>query len=446
MTVMRSKLSKLFRPTNVIPKNVEVQYGGISKSQKLMMDMGFIRAASPGFFHLLPLGERTLQKLIDIVEKYMQTIGAQKILLPLLTNAQLWKASGRWNTEELLTLQDRHEKTYVLSPTHEEAVTDLIASVPQLSYHHFPLLLYQIGSKFRDEMKPRFGLMRAREFIMKDLYSFDTSVENAKVTYDTVTTAYGNIFKEIGIECMKVQAASGMMGGTLSHEYHFITEAGEDRLYICESCSYVVNKDIFSGQCPQCKSQNFKHECGIEVGHTFLLGTRYSAPLKAIFQTSDGTHEILQMGCFGLGLTRIVAAVIESLSTSSEIRLPISLAPFKILIIPPKEGSKESFSSYLCDELYDRFNSAELFKNDVVIDDRCHLTIGKRLLEGRKSGFPFVIIVGKKAVATPPCFELHDILNNVELSLPLPDLVKFLQERVKEDIISGVQVPVSSSI
>ncbi|XP_047114686.1 probable proline--tRNA ligase, mitochondrial isoform X1 [Schistocerca piceifrons] len=446
MSFARNKLSKLFRPVNVLPKNVEVQYDGISKSQKLMLDMGFIRAASPGFFHLLPLGERALQKLINIVEKYMQTIGAQKILLPLLTNAQLWKASGRWTTEELLTLQDRHNKTYVLSPTHEEAVTDLIASVPQLSHHHFPLLLYQIGSKFRDEMKPRFGLMRAREFIMKDLYSFDTSVANAEVTYDTVTTAYSNIFKEIGVECMKVQAASGIMGGTLSHEYHFISEAGEDRLYICESCNYVVSEDIFSGDCPECKSKNFKRRSGIEVGHTFLLGTRYSAPLKAVFQTSDGTNGILQMGCFGLGLTRILAAVIESLSSSSEIRLPFSLAPFRTLIIPPKEGSKESFTTYLSEELYDAINSLELFKNDVVIDDRCHLTIGRRLMEGRKSGFPFIIIVGKKAVGTPPCFEVHDVLSNMEISLPLPDLIKFIQERVKGDTISEMQVSVSSSV
>ncbi|XP_021936027.1 probable proline--tRNA ligase, mitochondrial isoform X2 [Zootermopsis nevadensis] len=333
-------VSKLFQPQNVVPKDNKVKNEDcLSKSQKLMLDLGVIRQASAGAFHMLPLSERSLQKLISIVDDEMSKIDAQKLMLPLLTPGELWKTTGRWEDvgEELFTLKDRHDKEFVLSPTHEEAVTDLIASVPQLSYRQFPLRLYQVSNKFRDEMRPRFGLLRGKEFIMKDLYTFDVSQEAASETYKAVSEAYENIFRRIGIRYLRVSAAAGIMGGSISHEYHFLATTGETQLLTCESCGYGTSaENSVTHDCPACGHSFLQCRPGIEVGHTFLLGTKYSLPLKAKFTTATGKSDFLQMGSYGLGMTRILAASVEVLSLPDQIRWPIALAPYTVCIIPPK--------------------------------------------------------------------------------------------------------------
>ncbi|PNF23894.1 putative proline--tRNA ligase, mitochondrial [Cryptotermes secundus] len=429
-------VSRLFQPQNVVPKDgIVKREDSLSKSQKLMHDLGVIRQASPGAFHLLPLGERSLQKLIRIVDDEMCKINAQKLLLPLLTSGELWKSTGRWEDigEELFTLKDRHDRELVLSPTHEEAVTELMASIPQLSYRQLPLLLYQVTSKFRDEMRPRFGLLRGREFIMKDLYTFDTSAEAASETYKAVSKAYDNIFRRIGIQYFKVSAVTGVMGGSVSHEYHFPAAVGEAKLLICESCGYGTSlESCVPSECPECGHGFLKCCPGIEVGHTFLLGTKYSVPLKARFTTVEGKSDFLQMGSYGLGMTRILAAGVEVLSLPDEMRWPIALAPFTVCIVPPKEGSKESAVAHLAEELYHRMNSIDSFRNDLIIDNRCNMTIGKRLFEAQRTGYPFIVVIGRKALQPVPEFEVHHILMDKKASFNETALIEYLKEQLNK--------------
>nr|CAD7567633.1 unnamed protein product [Timema californicum] len=395
-----------------------------------MLDRGIIRQASTGTFYLLPLGQRALQKLIKIVDKEMQGIGAQKLLLPLLTSGELWKTTGRWDTAgpELFTLRDRHDRDYVLSPTHEEAITELIASSPQLSHRSLPLRLYQVTSKFRDEMKPRSGLLRGKEFLMKDLYTFDTTLQAAEETYNAVCNAYDNIFRRIEVGYVKVMGDPGMIGGSLSHEYHYPVNVGEDQLLICQECNYGANTEVCgnSEECPQCKQPHMGHCPGIEVGHTFLLGTKYSTPLGASYMKADGKPSPVQMGCYGIGLTRTLAAAVESLSLPDELRWPLAFAPFSVCIIPPKDGSKESSVSHLSEHLYESLHSSTPFEDDVLVDDRSQWTIGRRLFEAKKTGYPFIVVVGKKATEVEPLFEVYDLLQNIQL-----DLCHSIEEEIK---------------
>lgn len=424
-------VSRLFQPVYLVSKNTEVKYNDItSKSQKLMIDNGIIHQANNGMFDLLPLGQRALQKLINLVDHHMQAVGAQKVTFPLLTNSALWKSTDRLESSgpELFMLQDRHKKNYILSPTHEETAAHLMASVPMISYKQLPLLLYQITSKFRDEGRPRFGLIRTKEFLMKDLYSFDEDVEIAKNTYNMICKTYQDIFDTIGVKYMKVLAASGMMGGSLSHEFHYTVPVGEDTLLICNKCNYGVNKEVEPKRtiCDKCGGESFIETKGIEVGHTFLLGTKYSEPLNAHYASPKG-KTLLYMGSYGLGLTRILAACLEVISLPKEIRWPQLLAPFLLLIITPKAGSKEEkVAGNLCDELYMSTQQIPGFCDNVIIDDRSDLTIGYRLLKAKRTGYPYIVVIGKSVATSPDVLELHDLNRDQCLHLSKSDLLHYI--------------------
>ncbi|KAF2901000.1 hypothetical protein ILUMI_05184 [Ignelater luminosus] len=431
------RLSKIFQPKHVIPVNAQIKNKEItSKSQRLMLELGIIRQASPGSFHFLPLGLRALEKLIRLVDLEMSRIGAQKVMFPTLTNAKLWESTGRLDDigPELFRLKDRHQHTYILSPTHEEAAAELLASISQISYKDLPLRLYQTTSKYRDEMKPRFGLMRGRQFMMKDLYTFDTDLETAQETYNEVCESYDNIFKKIGINFVKALGTCGAMGGSLSHEYHYRTDIGEDQLLRCLDCGYSANVQHSGNEkCGNCgNSNNLQINRGIEVGHTFLLGDKYSKPLKAFFLTQENKPNVLQMGSYGLGLSRIIAAAVEVLSSEHEIRWPRILAPYTVVIIPPKEGSKEEpHTLQIPEKLYSLLESAHPLEDNVVLDDRKHMTIGKRLLDARRVGYPYIIVIGTRAKEDPPIFELNDIEENKQLFLNESDLLIYLNNKLK---------------
>ncbi|KAF5270342.1 hypothetical protein FQR65_LT05530 [Abscondita terminalis] len=429
------RLSKIFQPINVLPKHAQVKSELTSKSQRLMLDLGIIRQASPGSFYLLPLGVRALDKLVSLVDKQLSKINAQKVILPSLTNSNLWKSTGRLQDYglELFTLNDRHGHKYVLSPTHEEAVSDLVASVAQMSYKEFPLKLYQITNKYRDEIKPRFGLMRGRQFIMKDLYSFDVDVKKAKETYEEVCECYNSIFDEIGVKYIKVAGSCGAMGGLLSHEYHYNADIGEDKITSCLDCGFFANAELAgSDKCSHCAGSNIKIVSGIEVGHTFLLGEKYSKPLKAQYLTEARALVPLQMGSYGLGITRIIAAAIEVLATENEIRWPLSLAPFAVLIIPPKKGSKEeAMGNYSVHRLHNQLESLQPFKGNILLDDRTHMTIGRRLVDARRVGYPFIIIIGNKSVEQTPIFEVNNLASDQTLFLSEEGLLAYFKNILK---------------
>ncbi|XP_054836745.1 probable proline--tRNA ligase, mitochondrial isoform X2 [Eublepharis macularius] len=403
------------------------------KSQRLMLLGGLICPASPGCYHYMPYTVRAMEKLIKVIDREMQIIGGQKVNMPTLCSAKLWKASGRWElmSKELLRLADRHGQEYCLGPTHEEAITDLIASQGCLSYRQLPLLLYQVTRKFRDEPKPRFGLLRGREFYMKDMYTFDASEEAALHTYALVCNAYCNIFNNLGLRIMKVQAATGSIGGTMSHEFQLPADIGEDQLMMCTNCDFSANMEMINSDqrhCPVCKGKLVETK-GIEVGHTFFLGTKYSSVFNATLHTSQGKLAPAEMGCYGLGVTRILAASIEVLSTEDAIRWPSLIAPYQVCFIPPKRGSKEEKGAALLEALYDSVAEAvPHLKDEIVLDDRTHLTIGKRLKDANKLGYPYVIIGGKKALDDHSLFEVWNQNTGETLFLTREAIVDLLSE------------------
>ncbi|XP_032757002.1 probable proline--tRNA ligase, mitochondrial isoform X1 [Rattus rattus] len=436
----RLVLSRMFQPQNLREDQVLSLEGRASdltcKSQRLMLQVGLILPASPGCYHLMPYTVRAVEKLVRVIDQEMQAIGGQKINMPSLSPAELWRATGRWDLmgRELLRLKDRHGKEYCLGPTHEEAVTALVASQKKLSYKQLPLLLYQVTRKFRDEPRPRFGLLRGREFYMKDMYTFDSSSEAAQETYGLVCDAYCRLFDRLGLRWMKARADVGSIGGTMSHEFQLPVDIGEDRLVVCPSCHFSANTEIVDLSqkiCPDCQGPLTETK-GIEVGHTFYLGTKYSSIFNAHFTNAHGESLLAEMGCYGLGVTRILAAAIEVLSTEDCIRWPSLLAPYQVCIIPPKKGSKEAAATEIVERLYDDVTEAvPQLRGEVLLDDRTHLTIGNRLKDANKLGYPFVIIASKRALEDPAHFEVWS-QNTGE--------VVFLTKEGVMELLTGVHV------
>ncbi|KAH8302877.1 hypothetical protein KR044_011566 [Drosophila immigrans] len=436
-----NKASRLFWPTLVTPKNAVVkQTEQLSRSQKLLTELGLVKPGSNGTYQIMPIAQRAIDKCIKLVQSNMQAAGGQKISLPVLTPAQLWKKTGRLEGDisEFYMLRDRSGKQFLMSPTHEEAVTAMLASTAPISYRQLPLRLYQIGPKFRDELKSRFGLMRAKEFLMKDMYSFDVSLEAAAQSYATVTAAYERFFRQLELPFVRVEAASGMMGGSQSHEYHFISPVGEDTLLQCSSCGYAGNAEVFDSAtdaCPSCHSTQMDRVRGVEVAHTFLLGDKYSKPLGATFLNTAGKPETLLMGCFGIGVTRVVAAALEVLSSEQQLRWPKLLAPYDVCVIGPKAGSKEQASAErieheLLTQLVQICGAEQLLH-----DERKELTIGKRLLDAQRLGHSLTIVVGGKSM---PKLELH-ASGADKLELDQEQVLQLVaqHERHKQQLLKG---------
>ncbi|KAH0560264.1 probable proline--tRNA ligase, mitochondrial [Cotesia glomerata] len=418
-----NRVSKIFQPVKVIPKEAVLKPDERAKSYRLMLDMGVIRQANSGMYTLLPLGYRVLEKLVAIVDHEMANIGAQKMLLPNLTSAKLWQKTGRLQGmgPELMKFTDRHEEKFILSPTYEEAITSLITKIGSVQKSQLPLLLYQISTKWRDEMKPRLGLFRSREFIMKDLYSFDLTIEDATETYESVKQAYNRILSHIGLPYTVALGDPGLMGGNLSHEFHYLSDIGEDKILSCSSCEVNVNATMTDKTtCFNCGSE-LTEQTGIEVGHTFLLGNKYSRALGASCHV-QGDHVFFEMGCYGLGLTRLMTAVVEILSTEESLRWPKCLAPFTVCILPPKEKSKESPAAHFTDAFMEMLNARNI---DFIVDDRTNLTIGRRILDAKRTGYPYLIIIGKNSVQESPLFEVHDVNNKLVLDMSVDQLIDF---------------------
>ncbi len=310
-------------------------------------------------------------------------------------------------------------------------MTNLIASTSPISYRNLPIRLYQITPKYRDELRPKFGLLRAKEFLMKDMYSFDMNLEKARETYDAVNNQYAKIFKELEIPYTKVEADTGNMGGNVSHEYHLISPIGEDSIVTCRKCSKSVNKELTEDGkvCTDCDENCIENEQGIEIAHTFILEERYSKPLKATFLNNKGKPEVLQMGCYGIGITRLVASCIEILSTEKEIKWPEEIAPFRVCVIPPKEGSKEeAIVKDLGSEIY--IYLEKLLQNDVILDERTNLTIGKRLMEMKRLGIPYIVVVGAKSIEENPTVEVH---SKEMTNLSVNDAINFVLKSCRKE-------------
>ena len=422
-------VSKYFQPFDVIPHNQDKVHNPQedSISARLLTSHGIIRQAGPGTFHLLPLGLRAVSKLESLIDKELQKIGCLKVSMPLQTMGSLWKKSGRFDSmgPELIKFRDRHSRSQVLSPTHEESITSLLATMPDISSKALPIKLYQTGTKFRDEMRPKFGLIRSNEFTMKDLYTFDKDVNDAEKTYEEVTQAYKNIFEKLGVPFVVVSGDTGQIGGSKSHEYHFPAPIGQDTLRICRVCRKGDNIELGGeGVCGRCGGQ-MDISKGIEVGHTFMLGDKYSKSFKAQYKSESGASVLYQMGCFGIGVSRVMAASVEVLSSKTEIRWPQYIAPFTVAILAPKGGSKETVANTLVEEISKKVN--DLFEDDVIVDDRSKLTVGKKLREASKTGYPYIILFGKKCVDVDPKLELHLLNSKTVLELRPDEVIEHLR-------------------
>ncbi|KAL4711361.1 hypothetical protein ACJJTC_019202 [Scirpophaga incertulas] len=392
-------ISRLFQPLITIPKNAKIKNSEITcKSQKLLLELGLIKPTGSGLFSLLPLAKRAADKLEAVLCRHIEAVGGQRLSLPTLTASSLWEKTGRLNDvgPELITLEDRHEHKYLLAPTHEETIADLLADTA-LSYKQLPLLLYQISNKYRDELRPKHGLLRAREFLMLDAYGIHGSIECATQTYQRVTDAYSNAFKELQLPVLRVEAPTGDMGGSFSHEWQLCASAGEDVTSVCPSCSHAKLRDEDGDICETC-NREMQAFNSIEVGHTFVLGTKYSAPLGAKLVPPSGAACAVVMTCFGIGVTRLLAASLEALSTDTSLRWPTTIAPYSVIIIGPKEGSNEWPHGWeRVTDVYEELSKSAAFRDDVIVDDRHHLTIGKRLMMADRVGYPLIVVCGKSA-------------------------------------------------
>lgn len=515
-----------------------------TQSHKLMIRAGMIRKIAAGIYNFLPTGLRVFRKVENIIREEMNDAGAIEVIMPFVTPSDLWMKSGRWDVygKELLRLKDRADREFCLGPTHEEVVTDLVDREIQ-SYKNLPITLYQIQPKFRDEIRPRFGIMRAREFVMKDAYSFDIDEKSAEISYEKMFDAYKRIFERCGLNFRAVEADSGNIGGSLSHEFMVLAETGEDSIMTCNKCNFAANiestplvaegdassedflkletvetpsmvsvaevskflktnpknvvktmilstsqgleavlirgdnelsiakyrkyrnldfvelataDDIkklnttkgFSGPidlkikiysdnaiklmtnfvtggneidkhcinvnfsrdfkieefgdyreaqngdtCASCSEGSLETIRGIEVGHVFKLGTKYSKSMNAKFVDKDGKEKHYFMGCYGIGVGRVVAAAIEQNNDQDGIKLPPSIAPFEVVVIPT--DLKNSDVTKISEDLYRFLRDAHC---EVVIDDRAE-NPGVKFKDAELLGIPYQVIIGPKSLA-----------------------------------------------
>ena len=376
-------------------------------SHQLMIRAGLVRQVSSGIYNWLPIGKKVLQKVENIIRKEMNRAGAQEILMPMVQPASLWEESGRIDQygQELLVFLDRHENKFCLGPTHEEIITDLCKNL-LTSYKQLPVTLYQIQTKFRDEIRPRFGVMRSREFLMKDAYSFDLDKESLDRSYSVMKEAYKKIFDSLGLDYRIVKADSGAIGGSDSEEFHVLADSGEDLLAFSDKSEYAINAELLTelqdGQDPYSLEGKpspdgkglLKLKKGIEVGHIFKLGRKYSEILNLRIQ-GENSDIHPEMGCYGIGASRIVAAAIEQNHDEKGIIWPKALAPFEVALVevnPKKKDEIKEKSS----EIYNLLKENDI---DVLWDDR-EKRPGVKFTDMEVTGIPLTIIIGERTLET----------------------------------------------
>lgn len=362
-------------------------------SHQLCLRAGLIRQLAAGNYTWLPLGLRVLKNIENVVRDEMNKAGALEILMPGVQPADLWKESGRWEIYDdiLLRFKDRNGRDCVLGPTHEEVVTDVFRTNVK-SYKELPLTLYQIQWKFRDELRPRFGLMRGREFLMKDAYSFDTTKDAALAAYKVMYDAYTAIFDRLGLQWRAVAADSGEIGGDYSHEFQVLADAGEDTLLFDPESAYAVNIEKYDpATAPKPRAQLMEKK-GIEVGHCFYLGPKYSTKLGATVRREDGSDTPAEMGCYGIGVSRLVAAAIEQCNDAAGIVWPEAIAPFKVGLINLKPADAKTTEK--AEALYAVLQGQGV---DVLYDDR-EASAGEKFAEMDLIGLPWQAVLGPKGV------------------------------------------------
>lgn len=376
-------------------------------SHQLMIRAGLIRQVSSGIYNWLPLGKKILQKVENIIRKEMDVAGGQEILMPMVQPASLWEDSGRIDQygQELLVFLDRHENKFCLGPTHEEIITDLCKNL-LTSYKQLPVTLYQIQTKFRDEIRPRFGVMRSREFLMKDAYSFDLDKDGLDRSYAIMKETYIKIFDNLGLDYRVVKADSGAIGGSDSEEFHVLADSGEDLLAFSDKSEYAINAELLTelqeGQDPYSLDGKpspdgkglLRLKKGIEVGHIFKLGKKYSQTLNLRIQ-GENSDIHPEMGCYGIGASRIVAAAIEQNHDEKGIIWPKALAPFEVAVVEVNPKKREEISNQ-CSDIYNLLKENDI---EVLWDDR-EKRPGVKFNDMEVIGTPITVIIGERTLET----------------------------------------------
>ena len=419
--------SKLFVPTvKEDPSDAELI------SHKLMVRSGMIKKTAAGIYSWLPIGLKVLKKVEEIVRKNLNNFDAEEILMPMVQPAELWKESGRYGEygKELLKFDDRSNRGFVLGPTHEEIICEIFRSHPK-SYKDLPVNLYQIQTKFRDEIRPRFGVMRSREFLMKDAYSFDIDEKGLVKSYGKMKDAYISIFDEIGLDYRIVNADSGNIGGDVSEEFHILADSGEDLIAVSDSSDFAANVEVLNydkdpselegKKSPDGKGK-LKIKRGIEVGHIFQLGQKYSQAMNVGVKDMNGNSIHPFMGCYGIGVSRIVAAAIEQNHDDRGIQWLDKITPFGVNIICLDPESDEIMK--VCSEIYSILQKSGF---DPLLDDR-DIRAGIKFKEHELLGIPYSIIIGPNNFKNTK-LEFGIRAQNEKIDMKLDDIKKYLGEK-----------------
>ena len=409
--------SQLFAPTlKEAPKDAEV------RSHQVMTRAGMIKQVAAGVYAYLPLGLKVLQSIERIVREEMDALGANELLLPALTPADLWQESGRWDKygPELMRLKDRKDRDFLLGPTHEEVITYVTRDYAK-SYKKLPIALYQIQTKFRDELRPRFALMRGREFSMKDLYTFHISEEDLDRWYQNVWQSYLRIFKRVGLDVKVVNSDTGQMGGKSAHEFMVMSEVGEDTITYCDSCDYAANVEYsnlsLGDRCPNCVDGKILVAKGIEVGNIFKLGTKYSESMNAKFTNDQGKEQPIIMGCYGLGVSRTLMAIVEQHTYDNGLIWPKEVRPYTYHILIADNTNNEQVQQ--AESLYQSLKT----KASVLLDDRSE-RLGSKFQDADLIGSPVVIVFGKDVAEG--YVEIHHRVMNQKERVVLKDIESHL--------------------
>jgi prolyl-tRNA synthetase len=384
-------------------------------SHKLMLRAGLVRQTAAGIYAWLPLGLRVLGKIEQIVREEQDRAGAVELLMPTLQSADLWRQSGRYDAygPEMLRFRDRHDREMLYGPTNEEMITLLFKDGAR-SYRDLPRTLYHIQWKFRDEVRPRFGVMRGREFLMKDAYSFDIDEEGLRHSYEAMFVAYLRTFARMGLQAVPVRAPTGPIGGDLSHEFHVLAETGESQLFYdaaledisreellaADAATIVRLTDIYAmeaeehekvAQCPV-PAERLRSRRGIEVGHIFAFGTKYSASMGLTVQTREGTAVHPHMGSYGVGVSRLVGGIIEASHDEAGIVWPESVAPYRVGLINMRSDDANCTSA--ADDIYGLLQQAGV---ETLYDDRDERG-GAKFATMDLIGLPWQLVVGPKGI------------------------------------------------
>ena len=407
------RLSTFFMPTlKETPTEAQIV------SHRLMLRAGMIRQTSAGIYAWLPLGFRVLKKIEQIVREEQDAAGAQELLMPTIQSAELWKESGRYDDygKEMLRITDRHDREMLFGPTNEEMITDIFRAFVK-SYRQLPLNLYHIQWKFRDEIRPRFGVMRGREFLMKDAYSFDIDPASARRSYQRMFLAYLRTFARMGLKAIPMRADTGPIGGDLSHEFIILAETGESGVFCHKdwltldvlhnapgfdedlqpffdqytSIYAATDEKHEPGNCPVPESDLVSAR-GIEVGHIFNFGTKYSKPMNAVVAGPNGEPVPVEMGSYGIGVSRLMGAIIEASHDDNGIIWPDSVAPFNVGLVNLKVGDAET--DRVCQELYYKLRANGL---EVLYDDRDERP-GVKFADMDLIGLPWQLVVGPRGL------------------------------------------------